>query len=82
VRRYRGTLAGWDCRDVKIVVEHLAFEDADPSKQDQLNQIPTRLTLRSDQVDLAIQAGREAVRAKETIRRAAEETRRRAASQR
>jgi hypothetical protein len=74
-------MKGWDCRDVKIIVEHLSFRDADPAKQDRLNQIPTRLTLSVDQIDLAIQAGREAVRAKEAIRRAAEETRRRAAAE-
>lgn len=81
VRRHRGTLQGWNCRDVKIIVEHLSFRDADPAKQDQLNRIPTRLTLTSQQVDLAIQAGREAVRAKATIGRAAAETRRRAAAE-
>jgi len=81
VRRYRGTLKGWDCRDVDIIVEHLSFRDADPAKFEALNQIPTRLTLRPDQVDLAIEAGREAVRSKETIRQAAARTRMIAAAQ-
>lgn len=80
VRRYRGTLAGWDCRDVKIIVEHLSFRDADPDKLEALFNIPTRLTLRTDQVDLAIEAGRQAVRNRATIAQTAAETRRRAAA--
>lgn len=80
VRRIRGTLKGWNCRDVEIVVEHLSFRDADPAKLAKLNAIPTRLTLPAAQVDLAIEAGREAVRTKETIRRAAAQARRRLAT--
>ncbi len=80
VRRYRGTLAGWDCRDVQIIVEHLSFRDADPVDLEALFNIPTRLTLKPELVDLAIEAGRRAVRNRATIAQTAAETRRRAAA--
>lgn len=81
VRRYRGTLSGWDCRDVKIIIEHLSFRDADPARLTDLFNIPTRLTLRPELVDLAIEAGRQAVRNRATIGQTASETRRRAAAE-
>ncbi|MHB0954160.1 MAG: patatin-like phospholipase family protein [Allorhizobium sp.] len=68
VLRHRGTLKGWNCRDVRIVLEHLSFRDADPSLAAQLNGVPTRLTLPVGQVDMVIKAGREAVRSKTSIR--------------
>ncbi|MCX5577923.1 patatin-like phospholipase family protein [Kaistia terrae] len=74
VLRLRGTLAGWNCRDVVVTTEHLTFRDADPSLYPQLNKIPTRLRLDRQQVDLVIQAGREAVRRNANIQRVARET--------
>lgn len=68
VRRYRGNLQGWNCRDVRISVEILSFRDFDIASQDLLNQVPTRLTLPEEQVDLVIAAGRRAVRENANIR--------------
>lgn len=63
VRRLRGSLAGWDCRDVKLFVG-LAGGDALPAPmRDRLNRIPTRLRLKTEEVDLAIEAGRVATQA-------------------
>ena len=62
VREHRGSLNGWNCSDVQITVELLSFRDIEPSMQNRLNQIPTRLALTEEQVDLVINAGREAVR--------------------
>ena len=62
VREHRGSLDGWNCSDVQIAVELLSFRDIEPSMQSRLNQIPTRLVLTEEQVDLVINAGREAVR--------------------
>lgn len=62
VRRLRGSLAGWNCRDVKFFVGQISFDALDADQQQKLNEIPTRLKLAPDQVDMAIQAGRMAAR--------------------
>lgn len=67
VTRYRGSLRGWNCRDVRILVEILSFRDFDIESQDALNRVPTRLTLPEAQVDLVIEAGRRAVRENASI---------------
>lgn len=61
VRRIRGTTAGWNCRDVNAIVEHLSFADVDPETTRDLNLIPTRLTLETAQVDRLVAAGRKVV---------------------
>ncbi|MGH6762320.1 MAG: patatin-like phospholipase family protein [Phyllobacterium sp.] len=68
VRKYRGSTSGWDCRDVHLVVESLSFRDAEPAIQGKLNEIPTRLKLPADQVDLTISAGKTALHSKGSIR--------------
>ncbi|TIU59942.1 MAG: patatin, partial [Mesorhizobium sp.] len=45
VSAYRGSSARWNCRDVRLVVQHLSFADLDPATQAKLNEIPTRLRL-------------------------------------
>ncbi|PYG27179.1 patatin-like phospholipase family protein [Pelagimonas varians] len=62
VKALRGSLAGWDCRDVKMFVGVASFEELPEEMQAELNTIPTRLKLKVDQVDLAIEAGRMATR--------------------
>ena len=62
VRRHRGTLNGWDCRDVKLFVGQVSFDDLPKPLQAELNTIPTRLRLEESQVDMAINAGRVATR--------------------
>lgn len=78
VRRLRGSITGWNCRDVNITVELLSFRDLDPQMQAQLNQVPTRLALPEHQVDLVIAAGRAAAKANPNIRKAVERIRRQA----
>jgi predicted acylesterase/phospholipase RssA len=68
VRRYRDTLDGWNCRDVRITVEHLSFRNLAPETKVALDGVPTRFTLPEEQVDLVIAAGREAVRSNADIR--------------
>ncbi|BCP54759.1 lipoprotein [Kaistia sp. 32K] len=77
VLRHRGTLVGWNCRDVIVTTEHLTFRDADPSLFRELNSIPTRLHLDKKQVDLVIEAGRQAVQRNANIQKIARETRQR-----
>jgi len=62
VVRLRGNSDGWDCADVKLFVGDISFADLDADMRSQLNDIPTRLTLPAQQVDLAILAGRESTR--------------------
>lgn len=62
VRRLRGSTRGWDCTDVKLFVGQVAFTALDDDTQNQLNEVPTRLRLPEEQVDLVIDAGREATR--------------------
>jgi len=62
VAAYRGSTSGWNCRDLRLVVQHLSFADVDPAMQPKLNAIPTRLRLPIEQVDLTIEAGRQALR--------------------
>nr|WP_018183831.1 patatin-like phospholipase family protein [Kaistia granuli] len=77
VLRYRGTLADWNCRDVHITTEHLTFRNARPEQYEKLNKVPTRLKLSKDQVDLVVDAGREAVRGNPRIQTIARDTRQR-----
>mgnify|MGYP003607999592 FL=1 len=62
VRRLRGTTSGWDCKDIKIFVGQASFEGVDPAMRAKLNKVPTRLRLKTDEVDLVIEAGRLATR--------------------
>lgn len=58
VKKLRGTLKGWDCENLKMFVSEVSFEGLPKDMREGLNQIPTRLKLETDQVDLAIEAGR------------------------
>lgn len=62
VKRLRGSLDGWNCRDLKFFVSDVSFADVDPAMERQLQQIKTRLKLPTPQVDLAIAAGSTALR--------------------
>ena len=58
VRRLRGSLAGWDCRDIKFFVGQVSFRGLPDAMRETLDAIPTRLRLATEEVDLAIAAGR------------------------
>ncbi len=78
VRRIRGTTAGWNCRDLDAVVEHLSFADLDAETTRRLNEIPTRLTLPRAQVDSLVAAGRRVVADNPRLTRIVADVRRRA----
>jgi NTE family protein len=61
-RHNLGAPANWNCRDVKIFVGRLAFDQLGPQRAAQLNSIETAFTLSPDKVDLAIAAGRDALK--------------------
>jgi NTE family protein len=60
--------SNWDCRDVKFDLALISFSDLDAPRAAQLNQMPTRLTLPSKDIDAAIAAGRDAAIANSTLR--------------
>jgi NTE family protein len=62
-RRNLGAPAGWNCRDVKIFVGRIAFDQLGPQRAAQLNGIETAFKLPPEQVELAISAGRDALKA-------------------
>ncbi|MEO0939333.1 MAG: patatin-like phospholipase family protein [Pseudomonadota bacterium] len=62
VRALRGSLAGWDCADLKLFVGQVSFGALPDDRQDRLNEIPTRLRLPENEVDMVIAAGAEATR--------------------
>ena len=57
-----GAPAGWNCRDVKIFVGRIAFDQLGPQRAAQLNAMETAFKLPPEQVDLAISAGRDALK--------------------
>jgi NTE family protein len=63
VRRLRGSLDGWDCMDLKMFIGQASFEGVSPEMRAKLNKVPTRLRLKTDEVDMVIEAGRLATRA-------------------
>jgi predicted acylesterase/phospholipase RssA len=63
VRRLRGSLAGWNCRDVEMTVEVLTFADLPPAQHGRLERVSTRFKLTPDEVDLTIEAGTQALNA-------------------
>jgi NTE family protein len=52
----------WKCNDVNMFVERVSFERLGPARASVLDAIATRLVLPSDQVDLLIESGAEALR--------------------
>jgi NTE family protein len=62
VRKLRGTTQDWDCKDVKLFVGEASFASLPTALRDQLDAVPTRLKLPEAQVDMVIEAGRQATR--------------------
>jgi NTE family protein len=67
-RRRFGAPAGWNCKDVKFFVGRIAFDQLDPQRAAALNAVETRFVLPPQQVDLLIDAGRDALRANGVFR--------------
>ena len=59
VTRYVGTTKGWNCRDVKMLSGEVAFDQL-PDRRDRLQAIATRFVLPPDEIDLLVDAGRDA----------------------
>ena len=63
-----GAPASWNCRDIKIMVNRVAFDQLGPERAKVLNAVDTRLKLPVEQVDALIAAGRDSLRANPTFR--------------
>jgi NTE family protein len=61
-RRRYGAPPGWNCRDVKIFVGRLAFDQLGPQRAAQLNAVETAFKLPPDQVEMLITAGHDALK--------------------
>jgi NTE family protein len=60
-RQRLGVRPGWNCRDLKIHVGRLSFDQFPQNRAAALNAVETRFKLPADQVDMLIAAGRDAV---------------------
>ncbi len=61
LRKLRGASGPWNCRDLKITITRVGFNQLDAARVKQLNQIPTSFTLPAASVDALISAGGEAL---------------------
>jgi NTE family protein len=67
-RKRYGAPANWNCRDLKLLVNRVGFDQLGPERAKALNAIDTRLKLPTDQVDALIAAGRDSLRINPTFR--------------
>jgi NTE family protein len=67
-RHRYGAPPGWNCRDVKIFVGRVAFDQLDPQRAAALNRVETAFKLPPDQVEMIINAGQDALRSSTTFR--------------
>jgi NTE family protein len=57
-----GAGPNWNCRDIKFYVNRVAFDQLGSERAKLLNAVDTRFKLPTDQVDMVIEAGRDALR--------------------
>jgi len=67
-RRRYGAPEHFNCRDVKFFVGRIAFEQLGPERAAALNAVETRFKLPPDQVDMLIEAGRDALKTNAVFR--------------
>ncbi len=68
VRRYRGTTANWNCRDLNFHVVRVSFDAADPALRERLDAVQTNFRLPTEEVDMVIRAGYDILRSDPTYR--------------
>jgi NTE family protein len=68
LRAKYGAPANWNCRDLKIFVNRVGFDQLGLERAKALNAVDTRLKLPVDQVDAVIAAGHDALRINPTFR--------------
>jgi NTE family protein len=62
LRKRYGAPANWNCRDLKFIVNRVAFDQLGSERGKVLNAVDTRFKLPVEQVDAVIAAGRDALR--------------------
>jgi NTE family protein len=67
-----GVGPAWRCDDVEFVVELISFQSLDPSMAARLRAIETRLKLPVQEIELALDAGRELIRRSAAVRQFAQ----------
>jgi NTE family protein len=67
-RKRYGAAPNWNCRDLKLFVNRVGFDQLGPERAKALNAVDTRLKLPTDQVDAVIAAGRDSLRGNPTFR--------------
>ena len=67
-RQRYGASSNWNCRDLKFYVNRIAFDQLGPERARLLNAVDTRFKLPTDQVDMVIDSGREALRGSSVFR--------------
>jgi NTE family protein len=67
-RKQFGAPANWNCRDIKLYVNRVSFEQLGPERAKMLNAVDTRLKLPVKEVDAVIAAGHDALRASPAFR--------------
>ena len=63
-----GAPPGWNCRDVKFFIGRISFDQLGHERAATLNAVETRFSLPSDQVEMLIAAGHDALRNNPTFR--------------
>ena len=61
-RRRLGAPPGWNCRDVRLFLARLTFDQLEPERAAVLNAVETHFKLQPDQVEMLITAGRDALK--------------------
>jgi NTE family protein len=61
-RERLGAPPGWNCKDVKFFIGRISFDELGPERAAALNAVETHLRLPPDQVDMLIDAGRDALK--------------------
>jgi len=67
-RHRLGAPAGWNCRDVRLYLARLSFDQLGPERSSALNAVETRFKLPPDQVDMLINAGRDVLKGNAVFR--------------
>jgi len=67
-RHRYGAPPGWNCRDVKIFVGRVAFDQLDPQRAAALNAVETAFKLPPEQVEMVISAGHDALKSNTVFR--------------
>jgi NTE family protein len=63
-----GAPPGWNCKDMKFFIGRISFDNLGPDRASALNGVETSLHLQPDQIDLLIDAGRDALKANSEFR--------------